>query len=403
MHSVYRLENQVQEYAWGSPTWIPEMLGQVSPAPRPQAELWMGAHPKAPSLVLVGEERVPLDRLIERHPEDFLGPGLVSRFGRQLPFLFKLLAAHEPLSIQAHPSLAQARVGFAAEEEAGIPRDAPTRNYRDANHKPECLCALTEFWALCGFRPLDELRELLQILLPSAELDLLIPLQNRDLRGFFRGMMSLAEQRRTKLLGEVLGIAVHEAKGSGARAEICHWIVALHGRYPGDIGVLAPAFLNLVRLLPGQAIALPAQELHAYLRGLGVELMANSDNVLRGGLTSKHVDPPELLRVLRFESRRPRILEPVARGAGEEVYPSDAQEFELARIRTTAARGYRASAKHGVEILFCTSGRGTLRDGREELAFGRGASFLVPAAAGAYEIEGEATLFRAGVPLPDAS
>ncbi len=399
MKSICRLENRVQEYAWGSPSWIPELLGRTSPAARPQAELWMGDHPRAPSSALVGEARVPLPELIARSPREILGAETFERFGGRLPFLFKILAAREPLSIQAHPNLTQARAGFAREEGEGIARADPQRNYRDENHKPECLCALTEFWALCGFRPLAELLELMQTLLPATDHDLLAPLQRGRLRAFFERLMNLDGSRRSTVVEAVVAEADLLAVGEGARARIGSWILELQKRHPGDIGVLAPVILNLIRLDPGQAIALPAGELHAYLRGLGIELMANSDNVLRGGLTPKRVDPPELLRVLRFESRAIEILEPMERASGEAAYASEADEFVLSVIRISPGRPFVAKKEHSVEILFCSAGRGTLHDEETTLAFERGASFLVPTAAGAYEIDGSATLYKAAVPM----
>ena len=394
---ILPLRNTVQDYAWGSPTWIPELLGAESPAPRPQAELWMGAHPQAPSRALIDGREVPLLELIEDHPLEILGADVLRRFGPRLPFLLKILAAARPLSIQAHPDLEQARAGFRREEALGIPRDDPRRSYRDDNHKPECLCALGEFWALCGFRPPARSAALLELLLPAAEGSLLDPLRRGDLRLFFRDLMDLETGRRAAILDAALAAAAALSAAGGPHAEACTWIEELHRHYPGDIGILAPAFLNLVRLRPGQAIALPARQLHAYLRGLGVELMASSDNVLRGGLTPKHVDLPELMRVLRFEARPARILEPEARSSGEAVYVGDADELELAHLSIGADRPHRAPPEHGVEILFCSAGRGTLRQGETTLEIDRGDSFLVPAAAGGYRIEGEATLYRARV------
>ncbi|MAE71405.1 MAG: mannose-6-phosphate isomerase, class I [Gemmatimonadetes bacterium] len=393
-----RLENRVQEYAWGSRSWIPELLGRSSPADRPQAELWMGDHPQGPSSVLLEGEKVPLPELIARYPREILGAEVYARFGARLPFLLKILAAEEPLSIQAHPALEQAREGFAREEDLGIARAGASRNYRDENHKPECLCALTEFWALCGFRPVAEMLDLLRILLPAADHELLDPLEKGALRLFFAGLIGLETKRRVRLIRAAVTDATRIAADGGAEALTCTWIVELQKRHPGDFGVLAPAFLNLIRLSPGQAIALPAGELHAYLRGLGVELMSNSDNVLRGGLTRKHVDPAELLRVLRFDSRDVEVLEAVPHRPGEAAYSSEADEFVLSTIRSSPRRPFLSQGDHGVEILFCSAGKGTLRQKESVFRFGRGASFLVPAAGGGYEIDGEATLYKAAVP-----
>jgi len=219
---------------------------------------------------------------------------------RRLPFLFKVLASAKPLSIQAHPNRAQARQGFARENELGIPLDAPNRNYKDDNHKPEIICALTPFWALIGFRKIEEMIDLLerlQIHSLEKEIDILRAQPNSaGLKDFFRAVMTLDKQSKEEAVGE----ALVSAEARADEDPVSSWMIKLHQEYPGDIGVLSTVLLNLIRLEPGDALYQSAGELHAYLEGVGMELMANSDNVLRGGLTPKHVDVPELLNTLNF-------------------------------------------------------------------------------------------------------
>ena len=396
MNRIRRLRNPVQEYAWGSRSAIARLLGQPVPSPVPQAELWMGAHPRAPSLVLLDVEEVPLTRWIEGDPRAVLGPAAGS-FSNELPFLFKVLAAGMPLSIQAHPDLDQAREGFERENAAGIDVSDGSRNYRDPNHKPELICALTPFWALNGFRQPERIAELAGAL-GSEQVDALCrSLDAPDgIRRFFSGLMTMDQEPLRALVRE----SVDRARGLADADPAYDWMVRLSHDFPDDPGVLGPLMLNLVRLEPGQAMALPARRLHAYLDGTGMEIMANSDNVLRGGLTVKHVDVPELLRVLSFEPSDPGVTGPRTRSGVESVYEGGAREFVLSVIEVASGTPFDAPAEHGAEILFCTRGRGRIWEPAAEhsLDFGRGDSFIVPAAAGTYQVAGEATVFRAGVP-----
>ncbi len=396
MNRIRRLSNPVQEYAWGSRSAIAKLLGQPVPSPGPQAELWMGAHPRAPSLVQLDVETVALTEWIARDPRAVLGAAAGS-FSNQLPFLLKVLAAGMPLSIQAHPDLDQAREGFERENAAGIDISASQRNYRDPNHKPELICALTPFWALNGFRQPERIRELAGALGCAGVDALCAHLGGADgIRRFFSDLMTMAREPLRALVRESVGRARSIADADPA----FDWMVRLSHEFPDDPGVLGPLMLNLVRLEPGQAMALPARRLHAYLDGTGMEIMANSDNVLRGGLTVKHVDVPELLRVLSFEPSDPGVTGPERASDVESIYRSDAREFVLSVIRVLAATPFDAPADHGAEIVFCTQGRGRIWEPEADrsLDLGRGDSFIVPAAAGHYQIAGEATLYRAAVP-----
>jgi mannose-6-phosphate isomerase len=395
------LVNTVQPYAWGSRTAIAELLGQPSPSPGPQAELWLGAHPVAPSRVQRPHGTPTLLELIGAAPQRLLGEALVARFGPSLPFLLKVLAAETPLSLQAHPSLAQAREGHARENALGLALDAPGRNYKDANHKPELLCALTPFDALCGFRSAHETLALLGGLGVSGLERLLAPLRaSPDARGLartFETLMTLPPGERGALVASTAAACAALASRGGPSSEALGWAARLAQLYPGDPGVIGSLLLNWVRLEPGQALYLPAGNLHAYLHGVGVELMASSDNVLRGGCTPKHVDVPELLRVLDFRCGPVTPLAPAPSPDGvEHAWATPAPEFRLSRLTLRPASRLQP-ARRGPEILLCTGGAVRLSLGEQVLALPRGASAFVSAADGAYVLEGEGVVFRATV------
>lgn len=406
MIGICRLKNRVQEYAWGSRTFIPELLGKPSPASKPQAELWMGAHPKAPSAVLLDEENVSLLRLTEENPVALLGKETAEKFSNTLPFLFKVLAAAEPLSIQAHPNRRQAEEGFARESRLGIPLDAFQRNYKDENHKPELFSALTPFWAMKGFRPIQQMLALLkEIRFESIQKEIeafeAMP-DGRGLRIFFKTLMTLSSDRKVQVVNE----AVHWAQGSHGRGtqkikDVKKWIKRLSQGYPGDIGVLGPVLLNLIHMNPGEALFIKAGELHAYLEGAGIELMANSDNVLRGGLTRKHIDGEELMRILRFEESELRKLGTRVLASGETVYVSQAEEFRLSQIRIHEERDFTSSTERSVEIVLCVDGSASIADmeTKAELPMKRGDSLLIPAAVEQYRIHGSALIYKASVSL----
>lgn len=378
------LRNRIQHYAWGSRSAIADLTGRPSPTPEPEAELWMGAHPQAPSEILRDGAWRRLDQVIDDDPERELGARSVASFGPRLPFLLKVLAAAEPLSLQAHPSLAQAEAGFAREEARGIPRDAPNRCYRDRSHKPELICALSRFHALCGFRRVERSRELFARL-ATPELEFVreaLSLGDSGLESAFRRIMTLEPGRRERVVSATLA-ACRDVSGDFA-AE-CQWALRFGELYPGDAGVVSSLLLNLVVLEPGEALYLPAGNLHAYLEGVGVEIMASSDNVLRGGLTPKHVDVAELSSVLVFESGDVEV-----RRAGGGRYATPAREFELSKVLAPAELGVT-----GPEIVLCLEGEVSLERDARRLALSRGQSAFVSAADGAYALSGTGSVFRA--------
>jgi mannose-6-phosphate isomerase len=401
MQTIAELKNTVQNYAWGSLTAIPDLLDVSNPMNIPQAELWMGAHLKAPSEVQYDGQWMSLIDLIEKYPKDILGKAVAQKFNNTLPYLFKVLAAASPLSIQAHPNSVQAREGFRRENSLEIPLNAPHRNYRDDNHKPECICALTPFWALCGFRKTSIIVTNFNAICPNGLKDELTALKlnpsSEGLKHFFSILLTLEDDRRQSIIDEAVS---NVSKWEGEDAA-CEWVMKLSDAYPHDIGILSPLLLNLLCLEPGQAIYLGAGQLHAYLDGVGIELMANSDNVLRGGLTPKHVDVSELLKVLHFDEYEVTLIEPVKNNNYERVYACPAEEFALSIITLPENEAYFRRNGKSVEILLCTAGAAELMDmdRKDILSLKKGMSAIIPAAVKRYKLEGQATFYKAAVPV----
>jgi mannose-6-phosphate isomerase len=373
---------------------LAELQGRAAPSDDPEAELWMGAHSSAPSRLELPQGERPLCDVIAEDPVGTLGDAALGEFGPRLPFLLKVLAASEPLSLQAHPSPEQARAGFADEDARGVPRDAPTRNYRDECHKPELLCALTPFDALCGFRDLQQARALLSAL-QIAELDGYAAqlTDSVGLRSVFDTMYGLPKSAAADLTTRV--VAACQAHCADAQfGDSYVWACKLHDKYSGDIGVVTSLLLNLVRLSPGEAIYLPAGNLHAYLKGAGVEIMASSDNVLRGGLTVKHVDVPELMRVLDFRPMQVQLAATTQPDSGRIRYITDAREFCLEQIALSGELKLPDAAR-GPEIWLCHSGTAELCAAGAQLRLLQAESCFVPAGAGPTSLRGNAVLFRA--------
>ncbi len=331
---MFALRNEVRRYAWGSRTAMAEFLGRAAPGDEPEAELWIGAYAESPS-------RLPDDRtlpqLIEADPLAALGAEAVGRFGPRLPFLMKVLTIGSPLSLQTHPNAAQAEAGFAAEQAAGVPIDDPTRNYRDARHKPEMLCALTPVEAFSGFRPIAEALALLDEL-SVRELDgLRQRLSASGLRGSVSWIFGSSDDAVPRIISAVKESLSARAGRASSYARELQWILRLAEDYPQDRGVILALLCNFVRLEPGEALYIPAGCLHAYLSGVGVEIMAESDNVLRGGLTAKHVDVVDLQGVLDLNGDGPKLLRGVPDSTGRTSFPTDVAEFDLIRRSITDA------------------------------------------------------------------
>jgi mannose-6-phosphate isomerase len=363
------LDNPIRGYAWGSRTVLGALQGRPTPTPGPEAELWMGAHPDSPSVV----GGTPLTALIDADPAGVLGAATVRRFGARLPFLMKVLAADAPLSLQAHPTMEQAEAGYDGEEAAGKPANASDRNYRDRFHKPELLVAVEPFDALCGFAD----PAVTAVTLSTLQVDGLAPTiealgqprAEAALRDAVTGLMALSDIARKGLVGEV----VQAARDRG----ILPLAVELGDRYPGDIGVVVALLLNHITLQPGEAVWMPAGNLHAYLRGTGVEIMAASDNVLRGGLTPKHVDVPELLGVLRFEVLDDPVTRPVELAPGVDTWTTPVDDFVLHRIRPSGDTVDLPG--DGPRIVLCLRGAVTVDDGVGAVALTGGQAAFAPA------------------------
>jgi mannose-6-phosphate isomerase len=398
MPGIALLDNPVQEYSWGSRTFIPRLLGKPFPAPMPQAELWMGAHPRGTSRVLWEGRWALLSDLIKEDPSGILGKNTAACFRNRLPFLFKVLAASKPLSIQAHPNRGQALEGFEREEKQGIPSGARHRNYRDPFHKPEMLCALTPFWALKGFRTVDEIRSILHRMgCPAVFLAFLHDEGENAIRKLFTALFTMNREEQKRLVSDLVSAAAADLSSD----PVLEWMVRLQEAFPDDIGVLGPVFLNLILLQAGEALSIAAGELHSYLDGAGIEVMANSDNVLRGGLTEKHMDVPELFNILNVSTGQGRILHPHGQGSVERIYPEGAEEFVLSRIRLEHGGLYQSPLKRSVEIMICVEGRVEVSNmgTGETLLLPCGSSAMVPALVKGYRVKGVGTLYKAAVPL----
>lgn len=385
------LNGILQDYAWGSTDGIPAVLG-TEPTGSPQAEYWLGAHPKAPSTLADGRT---LEELLKAQPE-LIGAANLDRFGHRLPFLLKLLSARRALSLQAHPSRAQAIDGFDRETRAGIALDAADRNYRDDWPKPEAVVALTEFHGLCGFREPAHTQELGAQLGVHA-LDLLFqPLTEADgIARVFLEILGIAHLE-DHLLPDVVSAAAANAGADSEFGRFCDTIVELDRDYPGDPGILAAMLLNRILLQPGDSFFMPAGNLHAYLRGTALEIMSNSDNVLRGGLTPKHVDVDELAQTVDFMPGFPGLIEPIEVSPGIWHYPTEAPEFSLHRIDD--ATDQPVPGTDSARVLLVIDGEVRLVGADGELVLQRGqAAFLAADEEVRVDCAGQGFLASSGV------
>ncbi len=398
--SVFKLQNPIRNYAWGSYDGLSLWAGIETGGKKPSAECWMGAHPDDPSsLVRPDGSLLPLPRYIHDYPMRSLGEEVFAEYG-DLPFLFKALSASMPLSIQVHPDKVRAEAGFARENEKSLGRGAPERNYKDRNHKPELAVALSEFQALCGFRPAREAASLLGPALRgyfgfSAEEG------ETSFRRLLASALTLGDRDKARIEAMALARAKELAASADAGARAAGETVALcYRHYPHDPGAVSPFFMEVLSLKPGQGIYVPAGVMHAYLQGTILEIMATSDNVIRGGLTRKHIDVDELLRTLDFGAA-PRLVEPraAAEEPREELWDTPAREFALSRLILSS--GSQAALKSsGPEILLCTEGEAAIDCAAVEtptIFLKRGESAFLGAACSSYMLRGPATVYRARV------
>ncbi|WP_075181032.1 mannose-6-phosphate isomerase, class I [Pantoea sp. 1.19] len=392
LRAFYRLRNPIKTYAWGSPTAFQQLFGLVHPAGQPQAELWMGAHPSSPSEVETADGWQPLDALIAAHPHACLSAATADRWG-ELPFLFKVLAAEHALSIQVHPNRAQAAAGFERENTAGIALDAPERQYKDRNHKPELVYALTPFQALQGFRPLSEILAQLQ----QIDAPVLLPLvrtlaQHPDAGGLAHGfirLLALDGEEKNQALAGLMACCRRRADDP-----LLALIAQLAVASPQDMGLFAPLLLNVVNLQPGDAMYLAAGTPHAYLRGCALEIMASSDNVLRAGLTPKYRDLGAVAACTRFQPTPAADLLVTPKDDGSlRCFPTPAQDFALGIFHQPQ---FQRVTPVSAEIVLALDTSATLiaPDG-QPLILARGESAFIPAATGLYWLSASGRVARA--------
>ena len=399
---IFKLKGKVQHYAWGGYEFIPHWLGIENTEHKPYAEYWMGAHPSAPSAVCTQNGELSLNQLIHDHHEEFIGEKVYRRFG-ELPFLFKILDVKDMLSIQVHPTKAAAEAGFAAEEAAGVRLDSSFRNYKDKNHKPEVMVALSEFWLLHGFREKDSLKKILQSV---PEFEPLINIFNDgDYKALSEYTMHLPHDEVNETLTPLIQKEIQRKQnGELTKADPGWWVSKLYENEPPeewgniDRGVFSVYFFNIVKANPGEAVFQGAGLPHAYLEGQNVELMANSDNVLRGGLTPKHVDVNELLKHTIFEGIVPNVMKGERKESGEINYPCPVPDFGISKIELTANQDYQSTA-NSLEIFVAIDGSAQIKGMSKNISLKKGKAAIILAGE-TYHISTEdyALLYKAFVP-----
>ncbi|MBJ3590714.1 mannose-6-phosphate isomerase [Salmonella enterica subsp. enterica serovar Saintpaul] len=386
---MQKLINSVQNYAWGSKTALTELYGIANPSQQPMAELWMGAHPKSSSQVQNADgQAISLREVIDQDKSALLGEAVAKRFG-ELPFLFKVLCAAQPLSIQVHPNKHNSELGFAKENAAGIPMDAAERNYKDPNHKPELVFALTPFLAMNAFREFKDIVALLQPVSgahPAIAHFLQEPSAER-LSYLFASLLNMQGEEKSRALA-VLKSALNSQQG-----EPWQTIRLIANVYPDDSGLFSPLLLNVVKLNPGEAMFLFAETPHAYLQGVALEVMANSDNVLRAGLTPKYIDIPELVANVKFEAKpADQLLTTPVKTDGELDFPIPVDDFAFSLHELSADEA--TVSQQSAAILFCIEGEAVLRKGEQRLVLKPGESAFISANESPVNVSGAGRLAR---------
>lgn len=393
---ILKLEGKVQHYAWGGYNYIPQLLGQENRDGKPYAEYWMGAHPSASSQVSVNGQNISLNQLITNDPATFITPEVFDKFG-ELPYLFKILDVKDMLSIQVHPSKEEAVKGFEAEEAAGIPINAPHRNYKDKNHKPEVMVALSEFWLLHGFKQEQDLKDTLSSI---PEFNYLVPVfEQQGYYGLYKEVMELPQQEVDQLLLPLVQKELSK-KDKLQKSKPGYWVNKLFKDGQElknlDKGIFSIYFFNIVQVQPGEAVFQGAGIPHAYLEGQNVELMANSDNVLRGGLTPKHIDVPELLKHTTFEGVQPNILQGDEVNDYEKNYPCPVADFGISSIQLKAGQEYNGQGS-SPEIYIIIDGSVHLDPGDRHYRKGE-AFYVLPGTDFSITAKDASILYKAFVP-----
>ncbi|MCG9679734.1 mannose-6-phosphate isomerase, class I [Vibrio sp. Isolate24] len=386
----FLLENVIQNYPWGSHDSINTLFGIANPDHQPQAEIWMGAHPNGCSKIQIDNKTVLLSDYIEQNPDQTIGAETNQRFG-ELPFLFKVLAAAQALSIQVHPSKAQAEEGFAREDKAGIDRGASNRNYKDPNHKPELVYALTPYMAMNGFRDFNDIIALFDALnaqVLQSDIDAFrSDLSPQGLQKFFKAILELDGEKKSKSLDALLSWA------ENSKDPLATLVLALNKQYPNDVGLLAPLMLNVLELQPGEAMFLDAGTPHAYIKGTGLEIMANSDNVLRAGLTPKYMDVEELVNSCKFEAldNNKILTQPITDGC-ELSFPVPVDDFKFSVLQQPENHTLVLSR---AEIIFAIDNDVTLQAGDDTLVLSKGQSAFVPLSTQTITVSSQGAVARA--------
>lgn len=368
---IYKCFGTVQHYAWGGFHFIPALLGVENSEKKPYAEYWLGAHPSASGKLESDGQLLSWYELMWQEPVKYLGEKVYEKFG-ELPYLFKVLDVKEMLSIQVHPTKERAIKGFEREEAEGVPINAPNRNYKDRNHKPEVMVALSDFWLLHGFKKAEELKRVLQ---SAPEFASLLPVFEKEgYYGLYKRVMELPTQDADEMLTPLVK---RELQTTHQKSEPGYWVKKLYENgfeaKNIDRGIFSIYFFNIVELQPGEAIFQKAGVPHAYLEGQNVELMANSDNVLRGGLTPKHIDVSELLKHISFEGIEPHILYPSVSDSGEINYPLPVEDFAISAIQLQKSQEYQSTSA-SAEIFLVMNGSVTVD---KQIQCKRGEAFVI--------------------------
>lgn len=394
----YIIEPCFKYYDWGSYSSIQKITGRIELEERTVAELWMGDHQSGPNSIKTDSGLTGFHEILESMPDEIMGIKSSTRFNGKLPFLFKLLASEKPLSIQAHPDKKQAERGFERENILNIPLDDFTRGYKDRNHKPEIILALSDFTVMKGFLNFKNIKDNFSTYCPESSAFLFrgitVSSEEKMIKTFFKNMMTAGMHEIKYMIKESLSFSKKE------NTLVSKLISKFSHFYSDDPGILSPLYLNSAVLEKGDALYVSAGELHAYVEGTGMELMANSDNVFRGGLTNKHVDRDELYEILKYS---PSVIDKVEKisDKNETIYQTVSEEFILSEIVVDKDRNYASAEERSIEILFCCEGNAVITNGKDGnlLDVKKGECFFVPSFLKKYYIKGEGTFYKAAIPL----
>ncbi len=399
--NIVKIKAQVKEYDWGNSSFIPTLLGQ-KPDGKPKAELWMGTHPSGESLIDGTDQK--LSDFLLKDTQHWYGHEHLDCFGPELPLLLKVLAIESPLSLQCHPSEFQAKEGWKAENAFRTRFPKELWNYKDPNRKAEVIYALTPLTAMCAFRPLEKILPMLKSLIPvgfaTHFTDLNAETPDGKLAQLFEILYTMKKEDLVPLIKEYI-TSLREREDlpfsslDGQFLESKGIALTCYELYPEDPGLFAPFLLNVIHLAEGQALYLEPRTLHAYTLGNGIELMSNSDNVLRGGLTHKKIDVRELLKILEIKGKEVEPVLTLVGKSGRKHLLTPTEEFHL---MVCTSGSYHIQDRKSIEFLFCTDGKATFTNGGEKTVIKKGECYVVAASLSEYQLEIEGTLFIADVP-----